>query len=267
MAPVQHSIVKNTALLLLFIAFLAGCATPYDTDPPQVPDHIEGMGVLVFTKIAGFRHPSIKDGIQAIQTLGATHNWTVVETDNGAAFNEDYLSHFDVVVWLNTTWDGLNKSQEIAFEAFIEAGGGYVGIHSAADTEHDWNWYGSTLLRTRFNNHPNFPNVRNADVIVEMPDHPATSGLPLRWNREDEWYNFKSNPRNHSNIKVLASLDGRSYDAGRGAMGDHPIIWCQELGEGRVLYSGLGHTVESYRDKTYRSHLAGAISWAGKMID
>ena len=132
--------------------------------------------------------------------MGATHNWTVVETDNGAAFNTEYLSHFDVVVWLSTTWDVLNAAQEAAFEAYIENGGGYVGIHAASDTEYEWSWYGETLLGTWFKDHPNFPNIRAADVVIEDADHPATAGLPTRWNREDEWYNFKSSPRDNPDI-------------------------------------------------------------------
>lgn len=246
---------------------LTGCATPYDTTPPPAPDAIAGMGVLIFTKIAGFRHPSIKDGALAIKKLGEENGWTVISTDNGAAFNKDYLANFDTVVWLNTTWDVLNTAQEAAFRQYIENGGGYVGIHAASDTEYDWPWYGETLLGTWFKNHPNFPNIRRADVIVEITDHPATAGLPSVWTREDEWYNFVESPRKNPNIRVLASLDETSYDAGTGAMGDHPIIWSQEIGTGRALYSGLGHTSESYQDPVYLQHLVGAISWAGKRAD
>ncbi len=246
---------------------LVSCATPYDITPPPDPGEIEGLGVLVFTKIAGFRHPSIKDGVETLQELGSKNNWTVIQTDNGAAFNESYLSKFDVVIWLSTTWDVLSEAQEEAFQRYIEHGGGYVGIHAASDTEYDWPWYGETLLGTWFNNHPNFPNVRNADVIIEQPDHPATRGLPAKWNRDDEWYNFKSNPRDNPSITVLASLDESSYDAGDGAMGDHPIIWCREINKGRMLYSGLGHTSGAFSDTSYQIHLIGAVHWAGRVVE
>ena len=257
----------NALLLTLLLVVLASCATPYDTVPSPMPENIEGMGVLVFTKIAGFRHPSIKVGAEAIQELGSTNNWTVVQTDNGAAFSPDYLSHFDVVVWLSTTWDVLSPEQEKAFESYIENGGGYVGIHAAADTEYDWPWYGETLVGTWFKDHPVFPNVRAADVIIEDTTHAATKDLPVRWNYTDEWYNFKKSPREVSGIQVLASLDETSYDAGPGAMGDHPIIWCRSLGQGRAIYSGLGHTPASFTDPLYLQHLTGAINWAGGLID
>lgn len=254
-------------ILCLLCALMMGCATPYDTTPPPDPGTMDGMGVLVFTKIAGFRHPSIKDGALAIKALGDKNGWTVITTDNGASFNKDYLANFDAVVWLSTTWDVLNTEQEKAFQQYIEAGGGYVGIHAASDTEYDWPWYGETLLGTRFKDHPNFPNIREADVIIEEADHPATAGLPSVWTRADEWYNFIESPRKNSNITVLASLDESSYDAGAGAMGDHPIIWYQTIGEGRALYSGLGHTPESFLDPVYLQHLVGAISWAGRLVD
>lgn len=254
--------------LLLFAFLFTSCATPYDTAPPANPGAFENLGVLVFTKIAGFRHPSIADGVVALKELGATHNWTVIETQNGAAFNPTYLSRFDVVVWLSTTWDVLDETQQTAFESYMESGGGYVGIHAATDTEYDWPWYGEELLGTWFTNHPNFPNVRMADVIVEDTTHPATAHLPSVWQREDEWYNFANNPRDNPDIRVLASLDESTYGIGENGMGDHPIIWSRELGDGgRALYTGLGHTEASYQEEAFRTHLVGAIHWAAGLAD
>lgn len=224
--------------------------------------------MLVFTKIAGFRHPSIAGGVVALKELGATQNWTVIETQNGAAFNPTYLSRFDVVVWLSTTWDVLDESQQVAFETYMETGGGFVGIHAAADTEYDWPWFGETLLGTWFTTHPNFPNVRMADVIVEDTTHPATAHLPPVWQREDEWYSFANNVRDNPDFHVLASVDESTYGIGENGMGDHPIIWCRELGDGgRALYTGLGHTEASFQEEAFRSHLVGAIHWAAGLAD
>lgn len=255
-------------IVLLFAFLVTGCATPYDTDPPADPGVIEGTGVLVFTKIAGFRHPSIADGVTAIKELGTAQNWTVVDTDNGAAFNPDFLRRFDVVVWLSTTWDVLSDEQQAAFEAYMEAGGGYVGVHAASDTEYDWEWYGESLVGTWFTSHPIFPNVRMADVIVEDTTHPATAHLPAVWQREDEWYSFANNPRDNPEIRVLASVDESTYGVGEDGMGDHPIIWTRELGNGgRALYTGLGHTKASFEEEAFRTHLVGAINWAAGLVD
>lgn len=237
------------------------CNTPYDTVAPSEPDNIQGLGVLVFTKVAGFRHASIAAGVDAFQDLATANNWTVIHTENGAAFNDDYLAHFSVVVFLNTTWDVLSPEQELSFQQYIESGGGYLGIHAAADTEHNWGWY-AELVGGLFESHAAFPNVRNADVIIEDRSHPAMAHLPRRWNRDDEWYNFDRNPRENPAIRVLASLDETSFDPGKDAMGDHPIVWQQRVGRGRAFYSGLGHTEASFYDEDYRQVLVKAVAWA-----
>jgi glucose/arabinose dehydrogenase len=97
-------------------------------------------------------------------------------------------------------------------------------------------------------------------VHVESHDHPSTANLPDDWTRTDEWYNYRTNPR--TAVKVLASLDETSYDAGPDAMGDHPIMWCHPQGTGRSWYTGGGHTTESYRDPAFLDHLAGGIRYA-----
>jgi cytochrome c len=250
--------------LLALMAFLLGaCRTPYHRTPPELPDRLPRPSVLVFTKIAGFRHASIPDGVQAIERIGTERGWSVFHTHNGAVFQPELLERFDVVVWLNTTGDVLSEDQQDAFEAFVEAGGGYVGVHAAADTETDWPWYGE-LVGARFKAHPLIPNVRSAEVVVERHDHPATAMLPERWRRSDEWYGFRTNPRENPEITVLASLDETTYRAGRSAMGDHPIVWHRDVALGRSFYTALGHTRASYEEPFFLQHLTGAIAWAGR---
>ena len=216
----------------------------------------EDPTVLVFSKTAGFRHDSIPAGIAAIQSLGAEHGFAVEATEDANAFTAENLSHFSAVVFLSTTGDILNAEQQTAFEGYIEAGGGYAGVHAAADTEYDWPWYGD-LVGAWFKSHP---AIQQATVNVETHEHPATAGLPANWTRTDEWYNYRTNPR--TAVKVLASLDEQSYDAGPDAMGDHPIMWCHTQGTGRSWYTGGGHTIESYSDPAFLGHLAGGIRYA-----
>jgi type 1 glutamine amidotransferase len=160
------------------------------------------------------------------------------------------------VVWLSTTGDVLDTSQQQAFERYINAGGGYAGVHAAADTEYDWPWYGR-LVGAYFKSHP---QIQEATVQVTEHTHPSTNRLPDRWQRTDEWYNYRTNPR--SRVTVLATLDESSYDAGPDAMGDHPIAWCHAQGKGRSWYTGGGHTSESYTDPLFRAHLVGGIRYA-----
>jgi type 1 glutamine amidotransferase len=214
-----------------------------------------GEHVLVFSKTAGFRHDSIPDGIAAVQQLGEEHGFTVDATEDAAAFTPERLAAYDAVVFLSTTGDVLNEAQQAAFEGYIENGGGYAGVHAAADTEYDWPWYGG-LVGAWFDSHP---LIQSATVRVEDHAHPATSHLAGEWQRTDEWYNYRTNPRD--DVRVLATLDEESYLGG--TMGeDHPIAWCRPYEGGRAFYTGSGHTKESYADEAFRAHLLGGIRWA-----
>ncbi|WP_020521519.1 ThuA domain-containing protein [Catelliglobosispora koreensis] len=218
------------------------------------PAQAAAFSVLVFSKTAGFRHDSIPAGIAAIQALGTANNFTVVATEDAAQFNDANLANYATVVWLSTTGDVLDATQQAAFERYIRAGGGYVGIHAAADTEYGWAWYGN-LAGAYFSSHP---AVQSATVKVEDPAHASTSGLPAKWTRTDEWYNFQANPR--PRVHVLASLDEKTYSPGTPMGFDHPISWCQEFDGGKSWYTGLGHANETFNDTAFRNHLLGGIN-------
>ncbi|MEU5361926.1 ThuA domain-containing protein [Streptomyces sp. NPDC005925] len=244
----------RTTTAVLGAALLLGCvAGPTAAQPDRTGR--AGKRVLVFSKTAGFRHDSIPEGVAAVKRLGETGGFTVDATEDAAAFTADNLRHYDAVVFLSTTGDVLDAAQQTAFEGYIRKGGGYVGVHAAADTEYDWEFYGG-LAGAYFQSHP---AIQPATVRVEDHAHPATSGLAKTWNRTDEWYNYRSNPRERAH--VLASLDESSYTGGT-MNGDHPIAWCQEYRGGRAFYTGGGHTKESYAAPDFRQHLLGGIRYA-----
>ncbi|MFE0517379.1 ThuA domain-containing protein [Streptomyces sp. NPDC058954] len=231
-------------------ALLLGCVSG-----PAASHPAEGKRVLVFSKTAGFRHDSIPDGVAAVRQLGSEGGFTVDATEDATAFTAKNLRRYDAVVFLSTTGDVLDADQQSAFEGYIRHGGGYVGVHAAADTEYDWAFYGG-LAGAYFQSHP---AIQPATVDVEDRAHPATSGLARTWSRTDEWYNYRSNPRDRAH--VLASLDESSYTGGT-MNGDHPIAWCQNYRGGRAFYTGGGHTKESYAEPAFRQHLSGGIRWA-----
>ncbi len=210
--------------------------------------------VLVFSKTAGYRHGSIADGLRAIRDLGAADDFAVTATEDAAAFTTGNLAQFEAVVFLNTTGDVLNASQQTAFESYVKGGGGYVGTHSAADTEYDWPFYGQ-LVGAWLDEHS---AVTQAEITVEDRAHAATAHLGGTWTRTDEWYNYRTNPR--SSVHVLAGLREASYSGG--TMGDHPIAWCSRQGAGRSFYTGGGHTAGSFAESTFRAHLLGGIRYA-----
>ncbi|SDT04936.1 ThuA domain-containing protein [Actinoplanes derwentensis] len=235
----------TAALTLLASGAPALADTPYD--------------VLVFSKTAGFRHDSISTGVQAIRELGTANGFTVTATEDATAFTSANLAQYEAVVFLNTTGDVLNDVQQTAFESYIRAGGGYTGIHAAADTEYDWPFYGQ-LVGAWFASHP---AIQPARVEVADRAHAATAHLPQIWNRTDEWYDYRTNAR--STAHVLATLDETSYSGG--TMGaDHPHAWCKTLDAGRSFYTGGGHTQQSYADAAFRAHLLGGIRYTAGQV-
>ncbi len=235
--------------LLIPVAFLAGLgACSSDQGPAKI---------LVFSKTAGFRHESIPAGIEAIKKLGLKHHFEVDTTENADRFNEENLRNYKAVVFLNTTGDVLNKQQQNDFERFIQAGGGYVGIHAATDTEYDWPWYGK-LAGAYFTSHPNNPNVRTATFSVVDKNHIATDSLPDSFEKTDEFYNYRDiNP----DLKVLMTIDETSYEGGTNP-DFHPMAWYHEYDGGRAFYTAMGHTNETFSEPLFVKHLTGGILYA-----
>ncbi|MHA4817993.1 ThuA domain-containing protein [Streptomyces aculeolatus] len=216
--------------------------------------------VLVFSKTAGFRHDSIDEGVAALTRLGTENDFTVTATEDAGAFTGENLSQYETVVFLHTTGDVLDATQQTAFEGYIKGGGGYMGIHAAADTEYDWPFYGE-LVGAWFASHP---AIQQATVNVEDHAHDATAHLDDQWVRNDEWYDYRANARDTAH--VLATLDESTYDGGQ--MGeDHPIAWCQEYEGGRSFYTGGGHTAESYAEPDFVRHLLGGVRWSAGAIE
>jgi len=239
-----------SALLIVFGVLLAHCSGVAEAEGTQ-----PRFAVLVFSKTTGFRHDSIPRGIAAIKALGADHGFAVDGTEDASRFTDEELARRKVVVFLNTTGDVLDDIQKGAFERYIRAGGGFVGIHSASDTEYQWAWYGR-LVGAYFASHP---EIQPATIRIEDAVHSSTRDLPAVWKRTDEWYNFRSNPRGTAH--VLATIDETTYSGGK--MGyDHPIAWCQEIDGGRSWYTAMVHTVESYAEPLFRLHLLGGIESA-----
>jgi type 1 glutamine amidotransferase len=239
------------------LAAQSNTRTARRTRPVESPANTSSFSVLLFTKTAAFRHSSIPDGIAAITALGHLHNFDLLASEDAALFTDEQLALHQVVIFLNTTGDILDEEQQAALERFIQNGGGFVGIHSASDTEYDWPWYGQ-LVGAYFADHP---PVQSATVQVLEANHPSTQPLPKRWTRSDEWYNFQSAPA--PAVTILAEVDESTYEGG--TMGSpHPLVWAHEFDGGRAWYTAMGHTSESYTDSLFRQHLWGGILWAAR---
>jgi len=246
---------------------------------PEARDPTARFRILIFSKTAGFRHSSIDEGIAAIKLLGTQQSIQVDAIEESTLFTDAVLARYDAVVFLSTTSDVLNDSQQAAFERYIQSGHGYAGIHAAADTEYLWPWYGQ-LVGGYFRNHPN--GTPTATVVTEDAAHHSTRHLPARWTRVDEWYNYQSpvNPvvngggtdistRDATPIHVLLTMDESTYaeaDGTDGVNDDHPISWCKRYDGGRMWYTGMGHTEASFLDADFMKHIQGGLEIAAGVV-
>lgn len=241
---------KKLTILAIFSALLL-----MDCHPPKgVTKNGKAFNVLVFSKTNGYRHASIPDGIAALRKLGVENNFGVEATEDSTFFTKENLAKFDAVVFLSTTMNVLGEREQTAFENYIKAGGGYVGIHAASDTEYDWPWYGK-LVGGYFKSHP---KQQNAIIRVKDNKHPSTKHLPNDWQCFDEWYNYKNL---NSDVHVLCQLDETTYEGGENGA-NHPIAWYHHYQGGRAFYTGRGHTSESFSEPLFLQHILGGIMWA-----
>jgi cytochrome c len=285
----------SAAVLLLVVGGLAPATA--EATPTQQPLY----RVLVFTKAAGFVHSSIPNAVDAIETLGDTHRFEADVTNDAASFTDANLARYAAVVFVHTTGNVLpGASERAAFERYIRQGGGFFGVHAAADMGADvqanWPFY-RELVGAAFKGHTNArvwgpldigsgtiyegpawqapPEAEPfwiyriitwepALVVVEDVNSPATRGWGRSVTRSDEWYGFLTNPR--PSVHVLASLDESSYEPWTGDMGlgaaDHPILWCQRYQGGRSVYNAMGHPAAAWSDPKFLESVLGSINMA-----
>lgn len=213
--------------------------------------------VLVFSKTEGFRHTSIDAGKTAIKKMADEKGFDVDFTEDATQFITNNLRKYNAVVWLNTTGDVLNNEQQSEFERYIQAGGGYVGIHAAADCEYEWPWYGR-LAGAYFLDHPNPDNIQKGKFYVVEKNHWATMGMPDEFERTDEFYSFK---QIDPSIKVLIKIDEKSYRGGKNG-DDHPMSWYHDFDGGRAFYTAMGHTDETFSEPLFLNHIAAGLQYA-----
>ncbi len=241
---------KIETKLKFFLGVLAVLITLLSSCSKKLPE----KRVLIFSKTDGYWHESIPVAKKALMKLCEENGIKADTTENAAYFTTDSLKNYSTVVFLLTTENVLDFRQQGHFERYIQAGGGYVGIHSATDTEYNWPWY-VKLAGASFLSHP---KQQEATINVIDKSHISTAHLPEKWSRFDEWYNFKDL---NENVNVLATLDESTYKGGKNGE-DHPIAWYHEYDGGRAFYTALGHTNESYSEDAFLQHVLGGINYA-----
>jgi uncharacterized protein len=244
-------------LVLALSLILCACGTSNSASTTST--HISTPArLLVFSKTAAFRHDSIPAAIAALRMLGQEHHVSIDFTEDSTVFTTSNLARYAAVVFLLTTGTVLDSNQANALENYIHAGGGYVGIHSASDTEYNWPWYGR-LVGAYFDRVHGHSKIVPATLHVVDSATSSTSMLPSTWIRTDEWYNFATNPA--GSVHVLLTVDESTYQGG--VMGaNHPIAWDHAYDGGRAWYTAMGHTAESYSEPLFLEHIWGGIVYA-----
>jgi type 1 glutamine amidotransferase len=233
--------------------------------------------VLVIGETRGWEHDSVSVTMAAIYNMGHdTGLWdTTLRTDCELLTKKDLgrnaknLSYFDVLVFASPTGElSMDESQRRDMISFIKDDGkGFVGIHSALDANYKWPEYGE-MIGGWFDEHPWF--TFNAPIINEDPAFPAVRHFPKAFVKYDEIYQPKNWSR--ANVNVLLSLDARKLDYTNNprihrADHDFAVAWTKMYGKGRVFYSTLGHTEESWEDPDVRAMYFEAIRWALGMTE
>ncbi len=247
---------KNIFLSTLFFCFLCNFVSAQGKQ----------FRALLFTKTMGFHHESILEGVTAIRDLGAKHFFDVDWQEDPSKISDDNLKKFDLIIFLNTTGDILNDQQQTAMEKFIQSGKGFVGIHSASDTEYDWEWY-TKLVGRSFKIHP---TIQSAKLKFTENKFPGLTDFKEDSYWTEEWYDF--GPEKISGLQYILTVDESTYNPkvqwgekksdGMGAM--HPIAWYHEFDGGRAFYTALGHMPADYTDRAFLNHVYAGILYAAK---
>ena len=219
--------------------------------------------VLVFHGTGEAGDGAVRAGAATVVALGRQHGFGVDVTSDAGAFTADNLARYRAVVFLAASGELLNTEQEAAFQAYIAAGGGFLGVHGAALAQPASTWFTGLLGSRPAATSP--AGVQRAVVEVGDRVHPATAALPLEWTRSDVWFNWSPNPV--GTVHTVASVRELSYAPGAGANGPyHPVSWCRDYAGGRSFYTGMGATAASFTERDFQAHLLGGLEWAAGMV-
>lgn len=287
--PNTKTSAATLSVALAALAFANGCTsvtaedtreTEIDTGP-QITEWMAQPAILVFSKTAAWRHnEGIAGADRYFADLATERGWGLFTTVDAGVFNADSLARFDLVIFNNVTGDVLSESQQQVFETWVEAGGAWIGLHGSGDSSQDtWEWYQNVVIGPRFIGHIMAPQFQTANVVAIEVEHPVLENVPAVWAIEDEWYSFDGVPQSYG-MTAIAGLDERTYTPSNPVvpdwpqdlrMGDtpaqHPIIWSQCLGQGRLVYSAIGHVQFVYDDPNYARVLENAVDWTMKRTD
>ncbi len=215
---------------------------------------------------SGYVHDNIQSSVDAIKKMGAENGFQVDVSDDPKVFTDANLKQYNALIFSNSNNEAFeNDAQRDAFRSYIQAGGGFVGIHSASGSERNWPYFWATL-GGKFVRHPPFQKFV---VHVKDTNHPATKDLPATFEWADECYYMDHlNPAIHPLLVAdPAAIQDPEKAAHPGELvaGFLPLAWYQEFDGGREFYTSLGHQKEAYANPILYRHILGGILWVMRM--
>ncbi len=254
------SLIAKTILSAVILLFIIVSTNAQKKNNAVNKINWKNVNVLVYTKNGkGYVHDNIAAGVAAIKQIGNENGFNVDVSDKPGDFTEENLKKYTLIIFNNTNNEVFDTDdQKIAFMRYIQAGGGFIGLHSATGTERQWPWF-KRLIGASFLRHAKHQPFK--EIIIDNT-HPSTSFLPKIWERDDECYFFKEyNP----DIKVLVvhelgPLDDNDKPTYYGGTSS-PSVWCHEFDGGRQWYTSLGHDIVTYATPEFQKHILGGIIW------
>ena len=255
----KRTIRTNTRLILALALFIAGIL-PADAFAQRRKEvKWKKVNLLIYTRNGkGYVHDNIPAAVQAIKDLGVKKGFHTEVSDDPAVFTEDNLKKYQALVFTSTNNNVFdNDTQKVAFMRYVQAGGGFVGIHSVTGTERKWDWF-KRLVGGTFVRHAKFQKF--SELIVDK-NHPSTASLPEHWENEDECYYITTiNPDLHVLVAHdLTTVEDKEKPEIYG--NTFPSVWCHEFDGGRQWYTALGHSAAKYSDPVFMQHILGGIEW------
>ena len=187
------------------------------------------------------------------------NNFTYDSTNNWNDLNSEFLSHYQVIIFLDTRPDSLPQRE--AFQKYMENGGAWMGFHFAgfaltpSEFPQNWDWYHNQFIGAGSYVSNTWRPV-SAILRVEDRKHPATKHLPkLFKSAPSEWYRWSNDLRTNPDIKILVSIDSTSFPLGTGPKpheiwhsGYYPVVWTNK--KYKMIYMNMGHNDMDYENKT-----------------
>lgn len=216
----------------------------------------------------------VHEANQWFPKMAEKYNFHYEATTNWSLLNLGFITNYQVVLFLDTRPEA--PAQRLAFQQYMERGGAWMGFHFSAFAltpsayPQNWDWYHNHFLGSG-EYVSNTWRPTSAILRVEDTNHPATSQLPETFkSAPNEWYRWENDLRTNSDIKILLSIDPKSFPLGTGPKayeiwheGYYPVVWTNR--RYKMIYMNMGHNDMDYEHKIDNSNQTLSITFGNEL--